>query len=535
MKERYLSVSFVAFAFVVVALMAVDVVARFGWCSIGGWKQCVVWSAFFLAPTFVFGRLSRYLYLPVMCYVFVIEVVNIYILCTFHMSIGGDWLMIAMNSNKAEVINFLHGMLDISSIALVSSSLTLLIGVCVLIWKTRFPVLHVWSPVVAILLLIPIVVFNVIGVQWRDGLFCMNFTHIIRQTKRSHDSFSGLMRAVNHPTLPDRLSLSTRDERPPLGVIIIGESATRNHWGLYGYKKRDTTPCLNSISNELYVFRDVVGCWSATADACRYLLTDTVIENERLASCTLPDVYRRAGYDCVFYTMSPEPGTGYYDVLDALFKTCSTNVYLNGRDILHPRLDDMIIPLFRKEVRARRDESRPSILFFQLGGCHYPYERWYPSDENVFGAGDGDSVIHYDNAVRFDDRVIAEMLQIVKQENRSAFVFYISDHGETPDSGHWRLFPDRDLWELPMFIWCSPQYAEAYPAVVERIAAAVNLPLQSDQLFFGLVALARVNGRDIPSYTTKLDFLSSDFTVREERLVLKKKFVYRKDGGRMLK
>ena len=171
---------------------------------------------------------------------------------------------------------------------------------------------------------------------------------------------------------------------------------------------RDTTPCLNSISNELFVFRDVVGCWSATADACRYLLTDTLIEDERLASCALPDVYCRAGYDCVFYTMSPEPGTGYYDILDALFSKCSTKVYLNGRDILHPHLDNEILPYFEKEVVSRRNKSHPSVLFFQLGGCHYPFDRWYPKSENVFGARENDNVVHYDNAVRFDDKIISK-------------------------------------------------------------------------------------------------------------------------------
>ena len=528
-------ISFLIIGLVVVALMTTDVLIHVGGLSVWGLKQCLAWSAFILAPAFILGHFARWFYVPVLCYVLFIEVVNIYIKSAFNMSLGGDWLIIAMNSNKAEVLNFIRGMLCFRVIIAIIVVLGLFVGICVLTWKARFPKLHWWSPFIALIMLLPVVFLDVVIVPWRDGLFCMTFTHIIRQTKRCHDSFAGLMRAVNHPSLPEKLSLLTGDEKPPLGVIIIGESATRNHWSLYGYKRRDTTPCLNAISNELYVFKDVVGCWSATADACRYLLTDTVIEDESLASCTLPDVYRRAGYDCVFYTMSPEPGTGSYDVLDALFRTCSTNVYLNSRDILHPRLDDVIVPLFKKEVVMRRAETHPSVLFFQLGGCHYPYERWYPDSENVFGAGSGQGAVHYDNAVRFDDRIIAEMLSIVKQEDRPSFVFYISDHGETPDSSHWRNFPDRDLWELPMFIWYSPKYIKAYPKVVERTEAAVNLPLQSDQLFFGLVSMARINGAEIPSYSTALDFLSYDFKPRTKRLVLKKRFAYRYDGGRMLK
>ena len=86
-----------------------------------------------------------------------------------------------------------------------------------------------------------------------------------------------------------------------------------------------------------------------------------------------------------------------------------------------------------------------------------------------------------------------------------------------------------------MFVWYSPQYAESYPDVVARTAAAVNLPLQSDQLFFGLVAMARVASADIPSYAESKDFLSREFEIREKRLVLKKKYIYKRDGGRELK
>lgn len=533
--KRILSLSLFLLSIVIFALMTADVYSRFGGISVVGWQQCVVWWAFLFAPAFVFGRFSRFFYVILLFYIFFVTAVSVYIRCVFSMSIGGDWLLIVMNSNKSEILNFLSGMLCVRSFLVFAAVLCLLFGVCLLAWKARYPRCSKSSALIAILLIVPIILFDVFHMQWRDGLFYMNFTNVIRQTKRSHDSFAGLIRAVNHPNLPGRLPLSLNGANPPLGVIIIGESATRNHWSLYGYKTRDTTPYLNSISNELYVFKDVVGCWPSTADACRYLLTDTLIEDESLASCTLPDVYRRAGYDCVFYTMSPEPGTGHYDVLDALFRTCSTNVYLNSRDILHPKLDDVLLGHFKREIESRRDESHPSILFFQLGGCHYPYDRWYPADENVFGAEPNDSVAHYDNAVRFDDRIIGEMLQIVKRENRPVFLFYISDHGETPDSPHWRYFPDRDLWELPMFVWYSPQYAERYPDVVAQTAAVVNLPLQSDQLFFGLVAMARVASADIPSYAKSKDFLSREFEIREKRLVLKKKYIYSKDGGRELK
>src|SRR5690606_19696081 len=37
-------------------------------------------------------------------------------------------------------------------------------------------------------------------------------------------------------------------------VLILGESTTKNHFGIYGYPRK-TTPKLNEIKNELLIYR----------------------------------------------------------------------------------------------------------------------------------------------------------------------------------------------------------------------------------------------------------------------------------------
>ena len=44
---------------------------------------------------------------------------------------------------------------------------------------------------------------------------------------------------------------------PRTYVFIVGESANRNHLSLYGYK-RNTTPKLEAMRDELVVFEDVI-------------------------------------------------------------------------------------------------------------------------------------------------------------------------------------------------------------------------------------------------------------------------------------
>lgn len=62
------------------------------------------------------------------------------------------------------------------------------------------------------------------------------------------------------------------DNFPKTFVIVIGESATKNHYGIYGYK-RNTTPNLDSIKDELLIYNNVVTPATQTLIAMRQILT----------------------------------------------------------------------------------------------------------------------------------------------------------------------------------------------------------------------------------------------------------------------
>ena len=56
---------------------------------------------------------------------------------------------------------------------------------------------------------------------------------------------------LNKKALPESFTSQLQHEKQKLiGVFVIGESANRNHWGLYGYP-RATTPELEKLQNEI--------------------------------------------------------------------------------------------------------------------------------------------------------------------------------------------------------------------------------------------------------------------------------------------
>ena len=135
-------------------------------------------------------------------------------------------------------------------------------------------------------------------------------------------------------------------------------------------------------------------------------------------------------------------------------------------------------------------------------GSHFPPENYYPENFAPFkGVIDAETKgvphekierrNHYDNATAFSDKVICEILETLKAENQPSFLYYISDHGESPRADNWRCFTDNDVWEIPMFVWFSPKYKELYPEVITSAKKTLDVPLQSDKLFPSLLSVAR--------------------------------------------
>ena len=110
--------------------------------------------------------------------------------------------------------------------------------------------------------------------------------------------------------------------------------------------------------------------------------------------------------------------------------------------------------------------------------------------------------MHYDNATRYNDRVLDSLLLFY--ESMESIVVFISDHGEEiydnlPVQG--RLFqrPDkfqaRNEYEVPMWIWCSQRYFEVHPEIIASIKDATSRPLMSDNIPQLLLYLADINSR----------------------------------------
>ena len=94
-------------------------------------------------------------------------------------------------------------------------------------------------------------------------------------------------------------------------VVVIGESASSKHLGLYGYK-RDTTPRLDFLSDSLIIYKNVISSHVFTSGSIFDILTLSNYENPKESSSLIGFV-KNAGFEVSW--LSNQRPVGFHDNL----------------------------------------------------------------------------------------------------------------------------------------------------------------------------------------------------------------------------
>lgn len=453
----------------------------------------------FVALALMFGKFARMLYVCWFAWALLYQSLEYGLKSGFQRSLNGEILQIAFTTNVHEAWTFIRETCSGGG-GLVGVLCALVIG-CRLLWRCRYPIpnlARVWCGValVAFFFLCNLVCLHPVKAASRVGYFYWPVLAGVEYCR-----LKTLMGSLEKTKLPEVVA-TRKSEKPITGVFVIGESATRSRLGLYN-RLRKTTPRLEALcSGELFVFSDLVGSAAGTVSAIRFLTTSLTLDGSEQSAVTLYSLLKRAGYFCPYIVNNA------YDrpqgMLGLLFRDCSDIEDLRGAG----GYDAQLIPYVERAI----GDNSPNGGVITVNGCgsHFPFDKVAP---RLPGAPED----NYDSTIFYTDWFLAEIIELLRETSRPAFLVYVSDHGESPDATIWRCLSDVATWELPFFIWTSDEYKAAFPDIVEAMRAAKNKPLQSDQLFFGLT---RIMGLvDPPGYQAELDFLSPSFISRTNRRV----------------
>ena len=310
-------------------------------------------------------------------------------------------------------------------------------------------------------------------------------------------------------------------DKVPLLVVVVGETARADHFGLNGYA-RDSTPELAALG--VLSFRDVRSCGTDTRDSvpCMFSpLGKAEFENRKAEHENLLDLLQAAGLAVLWL----DNQAGCKEVC-ARVPTAST-VDLTGSAAAGlcgdgECFDDAMLVGLDVRIAKLPEERRKRgiILVMHQMGSHGPayfkrsppsLKRFLPECTNTtLGQCDPAQLVNaYDNTIVTTDHFLAATIAWLKGKNEFATgLLYMSDHGES--LGELGLF----LHGLPYKI--APEVQKRVPFVAwlgEALQARrgldaaclrgrLDVPFSHDNLYHSVLGLLDVA---TPTYQVALD------------------------------
>lgn len=283
-------------------------------------------------------------------------------------------------------------------------------------------------------------------------------------------------------------------------VLIIGESARRENFSLYGYD-RQTNPLLEKDSVTALV-----------ADAAATYTTagvKAILDHKETGKLyeILPNYLFRNGVDVVWRTANwgepPVHIEKYYKVKDI------KNMYPDA----DTGYDGVLLTGLKEDILSSSKDKMLVIL--HTSTSHGPtYNKKYPAEFEVFtpvcttvemAKADKQELMNaYDNTIVYTDYLVHSVIEILKEiPQRRSCVMFVSDHGESLGEGNLYMHgvpmavAPKEQVEIPFIVWTSDKNMKIDP---DRKVGQYHV-FHSVMTFMGI---------DSPIYNSELDIFADN-------------------------
>ena len=244
-------------------------------------------------------------------------------------------------------------------------------------------------------------------------------------------------------------------------VVVIGESTTRRHLQLYGYD-RETNPLLSQIKDQLIVFDSVISPHVHTITAMDKIMTLQSFEKPKVdPNVSIVQLANQASFKT--YWLSNQRAVGVFESIPTIIGSAATERYfLNGNTFNDMGYDQILLPKYQEILD---DTSAQKVIFVHLMGTHVGYDKRYPATYEYFtnpvknhDTRASQFINQYDNAVRYNDWIVRELIEGLRKQSGEKFLLYFSDHGDDVYDvqdriGHNEYNATRPMYEVPFILW----------------------------------------------------------------------------------
>lgn len=275
-------------------------------------------------------------------------------------------------------------------------------------------------------------------------------------------------------------------------VLILGESARFDHFGINGYY-RNTTPEISSIPN-LFSFETIASS-SITYLSIPRILTRATDPITASKETTALSVFTKLGFNTAWFgTQSLLKFFGntktFYDEVKFLL--------LPGGSILY-QMNDIDEKLL-SYIDTFLQQPGKKMLVLHTSGSHWDYAMRYPLNFQKFtpvcktpkwtkrdqsSCSIAELVNMYDNTILYTDYVVSRIIERFKHLN--TFLIYTSDHGESLGEkgilGHGSSNAPEQLL-VPTLVWMSDIFISQFPEMHKAIQTHMHRSIITHDYIF---------------------------------------------------
>jgi len=290
-------------------------------------------------------------------------------------------------------------------------------------------------------------------------------------------------------------------------VLIIGESASKYHQGLYGYQ-RNTNPLLTSIKDELFIFDSVISPHTHTNPVLAKVLSFANFESMEplYKKRSIVEYFKDAGFKT--FWISNQQFANEFNTLSTMIGLQAdvhyfTNVNYVDSAGSKPIYDEVLLGPY---ARALADKSQKKLIILHLIGSHSDKAKRYPESFKKFTDTIGIpyhpynrewvfAVINaHDNSVLYTDYVLYQSIKLLSNNKEPSVWMYFSDHGE-------EIFDYRDFWghseasasiymtDIPFIVWFSDKYKLQHQSRLKEIKNYLHRKYQTDDVIHSIIDL----------------------------------------------
>lgn len=423
---------------------------------------------------------------------------------------------------------------DLLNWRMLATVLVLAVLPCVLLWRQHIrlqnPTRQVLSNMAALLASCALLVLVVVLFFQSIASVMRNYPQV-RYLINPLNSFYALGSVAMQPFQRDEKTLLplgtdaklgasyTAQTKPPLLLLVLGETGRSGNFALNGYN-RPTTPELaqeNVVSQ-----RNAWSCGTSTAASvpCMFSHFGRANYESRPANYEgVMDVLQHAGLAVLWL----DNQSGCKGACDRIPNANTSQLKVPGLCDGGECFDEVMLQGLDARIAALSPERRAKgvVVVMHQMGSHGPayfkrspaaYKKFLPEcTNNSLQSCTSEGLVNaYDNSIVYTDHLLASSIQWLKAQapHNAPALLYVADHGESLGENNlylhgmpYSVAPDVQK-HVPWITWLSPEFEQRSKITTACLKQQLDAPISHDNYFHSILGLMNVQ---TSVYTPALD------------------------------